>query len=357
MDNLGYALSSLGSISEQTLGGAIGTGIHGTGLNYGILSTHVKKVTFITSEGEVRSASEDDEDKDLFNALLCNLGCLGIITEFVLELEPKYDLRSVQYPSSLNFILNNYNELLNTGEHVRFWWFPHVLPKPHNCFIWKASRISERDPNLDLVNSQSWLSSVIERFIRVNVYEFSLYLSSYFPSLVPYINTFYFRTYFDKTYIKEGNMHEVFTFDCLFSQFVSEWSIPIRNTKRALEALEIFFNNDKINFKAHFPIEIRFTKNDNILLSNAYGDEPVCYIGIISYRPFGKYIEHKPYWDKFEEIMQNLEGRPHWAKAHPLSKLDLAKVYPKFDNFLKVREALDPSNMFVNGYIKRHLLD
>jgi FAD/FMN-containing dehydrogenase len=41
LDEAGLALSNLGSISEQSLAGAISTGTHGTGFQFGILSSTV----------------------------------------------------------------------------------------------------------------------------------------------------------------------------------------------------------------------------------------------------------------------------------------------------------------------------
>ena len=49
-------------------------------------------------------------------------------------------------------------------------------------------------------------------------------------------------------------------------------------------------------------------------------------------------------------------GRPHWAKAHNCSKTQLVKMYPKFNDFLAVRSRVDPSDVLINPYIRRHLL-
>lgn len=86
---------------------------------------------------------------------------------------------------------------------------------------------------------------------------------------------------------------KVFNFDCLFPQYVNEWSIPWSRTAEALRALDQFIENgtlqvDNLNkkekgLKVHFPIEIRFVKKDDIWLSPAYGVDS-CYIGIIMYR-------------------------------------------------------------------------
>lgn len=102
----------------------------------------------------------------------------------------------------------------------------------------------------------------------------------------------------------------VFNFDCLFPQYVNEWSIPWSRTAEALRALDQFIENGSVKvesgvgldestdakdghalkvvrkeagLKVHFPIEIRFVKKDDVWLSPAYGVDS-CYIGIIMYR-------------------------------------------------------------------------
>jgi FAD/FMN-containing dehydrogenase len=58
----------------------------------------------------------------------------------------------------------------------------------------------------------------------------------------------------------------------------------------------------------------------------------------------------------YENIMDELQGRPHWAKAYPLSSDQLARKYPQFETFCKLRLQLDPEGRFLNDYARRHLL-
>ncbi|ABG53284.1 conserved hypothetical LOC495407 [Trichodesmium erythraeum IMS101] len=69
-------MPNLGSISDQTVGGAIATATHGTGLNYGILSTIIQEITLVIGLGEVIKISKD-ENSQLFNAAKCRQGSFG----------------------------------------------------------------------------------------------------------------------------------------------------------------------------------------------------------------------------------------------------------------------------------------
>lgn len=53
MAKQGLAMSNLGSIMWQSIAGAISTGTHGTGINFGILATFVRELEIISAKGEV----------------------------------------------------------------------------------------------------------------------------------------------------------------------------------------------------------------------------------------------------------------------------------------------------------------
>ena len=48
-------------------------------------------------------------------------------------------------------------------------------------------------------------------------------------------------------------------------------------------------------------------------------------------------------------------GRPHWGKMHYRDADSLRPVYPHFDDFLAVRDKLDPARVFANDYTRQVL--
>jgi len=58
------------------------------------------------------------------------------------------------------------------------------------------------------------------------------------------------------------------------------------------------------------------------------------------------------YFDQAEEIMVAHGGRPHWGKLHSREHGYLAEVYPRFADFLAVREKTDPDRVFANNYTR-----
>ena len=49
------------------------------------------------------------------------------------------------------------------------------------------------------------------------------------------------------------------------------------------------------------------------------------------------------------------DGRPHWGKMHFRDAASLRETYPRFDDFLAVRDRLDPERLFTNAYLTRVL--
>ena len=72
-------------------------------------------------------------------------------------------------------------------------------------------------------------------------------------------------------------------------------------------------------------------------------------------RPYGLNVPYRKLFSHFEQIMLRHCGKPHWAKTHPLRPDDLRKMYPRFDDFVRLVERVDPHGVFRNPYVERHL--
>ncbi|KAG0342472.1 hypothetical protein BG004_005672 [Podila humilis] len=378
------AMSNLGSISEQSVAGAISTATHGTGAEYSSLCAAVLDMTMITAHGERLYCSKTVQP-DIFHAAVCSLGSMGIITTMTLQCEPAFKLENKQEPAKLQNVLDNLDSIIHSAEHVRLWWYPHT----DNVVIWRANRTTKEIS----VPAPSWRSS---HWFNFHVYQALLNITRYIPRLIPALSRFMFWATQSKPMERVDTSVNVFNFDCLFPQYVNEWSIPWSNTATALRALESFIETGSVPeelalkdkeeeevasslswapvstssssssssasasvstspLKVHFPVEIRFVKRDNVWLSPAYGVDS-CYIGIIMYRPYGKPVPYKRFWAGYEQIMSSLSGRPHWAKAHSMTYESLEAAYPKMSQFTEIRKELDPEGMFLNDYLIRHLV-
>ena len=73
------------------------------------------------------------------------------------------------------------------------------------------------------------------------------------------------------------------------------------------------------------------------------------------FRPYGYNSPYRKLFESFENVMLKYGGRPHWAKAHPMKPEDLRRTYPRFDDFVRVLQQVDPNGLLRNAYIQRHI--
>ena len=116
-------MSSVGSISEQTLGGVIATATHGSGLHFGVISTSVISLTLLLADGTRQTCSRD-EHTNLFLASLCGLGATGLILSVTLAVEPSFRLKELQKSLTFEEVVTRLDEHVSKAQHVRLWWYP-----------------------------------------------------------------------------------------------------------------------------------------------------------------------------------------------------------------------------------------
>jgi len=139
--NNGLAMIIVGSISDQTLGGIVTTATHGSGINYGVISTHVMGLELLLADGS-RVFCSRQERPDLFIASICGLGSTGLILTVTLEVEPAFRLKEVRQSIGFHECVRSMDSLVTASEHVRFWWFPAA----DTVRIFSADRTAEVSP-------------------------------------------------------------------------------------------------------------------------------------------------------------------------------------------------------------------
>jgi len=334
------ALSVLGSISDISLAGAVSTGTHGTGKQFGALYTYVLEMEMLCADGTtvtLRSRDEEDEEKaDLFRAAQLGLGSLGIILWVRLQCESAFNLHQAQFPLTLKDAIENIDVHLSASDHFRFMWYPHT----DGCIAYHARRTTK-----EISTDSNWF---LDYFIGYVVLEFLYWISTFLPSLIPWISRVYYKLHSRRREVVDRS-DRVFNFNCLFKQYVMEWTVPREQAGVVLWKLKAWIDN---NFLAHFPVEVRFVKQDRALLSPCY-ETDVCYINILMYRPYMKDVDYQRYWSAFQDIVLDAGGHPHWAKDFDIPPVKLRDMYPGWDRFVQIRNRLDPDRLFTNDRLKR----
>ncbi|KAK3751650.1 hypothetical protein QZH41_020135, partial [Actinostola sp. cb2023] len=342
LDDNGLGFSNLGALSDFTCAGVISTCVHGSGADYGLLATLVVSLELLTVDGEIVECSRT-KNQDIFLTTLCGLGAMGVILSVTWQCEPAFNLHEKTKSCSLDEMLDNLDQEVSSCQHFKFLWYPHT-GKVTGIYLDRTSKPPTPPQS-------SWFWDWIFGFYLL---EFLYWLSSFLPSLVPYINKLYFKKLFQKSKQRIDKSYKVFNFNCLFKQHVTEWAIGRDKTAYVLRRLRDWTESSGCN--VHFPVEVRFVKSDDIYLSPCY-EKDVTFINIISYRPYGKDIPHDQWWNFYEELMTSVGGVPHWAKAHNFTASNFEKLYPKFSKVCQLCEELDPEGTFRNQYVNRVLFE
>jgi len=330
----GLALPNLGDIDAQTVAGAISTGTHGTGAGHSTLASCVEAITLVTGTGAILQV---DKTSELFPAARLGLGALGIITEVTLRCVPEFVLLADERPMRLVEVLAQLDEQIAGHDHVEFFWYPYteLAQLKRN----KTVPVSDRP----LSRFRRWMD---DEFIANTLWQGVCGLGRATPALVPAINAISARALTARTYTDRSD--RVFCTSRRVRFLEMEYEVPRAALPEVLSALPRMI--EELPFKVQFPVEVRFTGPDDIWLSHGYGRESA-YIAVHQY--LGS--PHEPYFRAFESVCAALGGRPHWGKMHFRDADSLRPVYPHFDDFLGVRDKLDPARVFANGYLDRIL--
>jgi len=328
----GYAQENLGDINEQSIGGAIGTGTHGTGKAFGSLSTQVVGLTIVTGSGEVVECSET-ENREWFKAAQVSLGMLGVIVEVKLRVIPAQTMHFSSKRMKLDDCLNGLELLAAENRHFEYYWFPNTdvaQVKLMNATEASASQNSlwNHFNKLVIENGVFWLLSESCRL---------------FPSLSQSVSRISAK--FVPVFEEVGYGHQLFATPRLVKFNEMEYNVPASCMKAVLEEMQACVKERQ--FAVHFPVECRYVKGDDIWLSPAYGRDSA-YIAVHMY----KGMPYEEYFAAMESIFRKYGGRPHWGKMHTRQCEDLASLYPHWQDFMKVRAEADPHGVMLNPYLR-----
>ncbi|KPI38251.1 putative D-arabinono-1,4-lactone oxidase [Cyphellophora attinorum] len=369
----GISLCDLNLIDVQSVAGSIATGTHGSSLSHGLLSSSVTSLTLLLANSQLITCTPD-KNPDLFRAALVSLGSLGIIVEITMQVIPDFNIAWTQTLHPLSSIIANWSkDLWTQQEYTRVWWMPYSS----RAVIWSASHTTGplRPPNTTFYGGK----------FGYYLYHNLLYLAHYAPPILPWVEWLIFGMQYG---FKPGNFsmsavepaRNGLKMDCLYSQFVNEWALPLSKGPEAITRLGAWINGDtrtaNIPFSAknlyvHCPIEVRVSNAQpaSDVLARANGgvtpylsplarDEPTLYLNATLYRPYGKDPPcWKRYYEAFEWLMRDLGGKPHWAKNFSwTTKEEIRTMYGReMDYWLRVRREVDPDGMFLGEWHVRNL--
>jgi len=314
LEERGLALPNLASLPHISIAGAVSTGTHGSGT--GSLATAVSALTLVGADGSLRRVTRADPD---FAGTVVGLGALGVVVEVTLDLVGSFSLSQAVYPGLGFFaMLEDFDEVMAAGYSV-------------SVFTRWAGPV------------QIWVKGPT---VPADLFE------------VPYAT--------EPLHMIAGESVSAVTTQCAVPgpwldrlphfrlahkpssgvELQSEYLVPRYQFIPALTRIRGMA--ERIAPLLHVS-EIRTVTADELWLSGAYGEDAVAVH--FTWHQDPAVFALLP---AIEEALLPLGARPHWGKC--FATTDVAPLYPRWQDFLELQRAHDPTAKFVNPFLSR-LLD
>jgi FAD-linked oxidoreductase len=334
----GWSLTNLGDIDRQTVAGALSTGTHGTGAEFGGLATQVRGLQLVTPSGEVIDC-DADRRPDVFSAARIGLGALGVVTSVTLQALPAFALRAVEGPGTLTAAIEGFDELMTGTDHVEFYWFPHTDVTLVKC----NTRVPLEE---GLVPLPRWRAVWDDEILANGAFAGVVAAGRRVPALIPPLARMSVKALGARTWTDHS--HRVFVSRRRVRFLEMEYAVPRADAPGVLAELRRV--HEASDWRAAFPVEVRVAAADDVPLSTASGRDSAY---IAAHVPAG--TDPGPWFAALEAIAGEVGGRPHWGKLHGLDADVLRTRYPRFDEFVALRDRLDPVGVLSNAYLERVL--
>jgi len=331
----GLAFDNLGSIMMQTAAGYVGTGTHGTGGRTRILSAYLRHLRLVDGAGEVHELDAEREP-ELFSAARVNLGCLGLVTELTFDCVPAYDVEERLELVDFDRALADLQATVDGHDYVKLWWFPYT--NQVQVYTFDRTEAPRTGFELTRVLDESGVSGV--------AFTGLLALTRALPELTPFIMRTSQRVHFHSRRRVDRSDRVTKYPGSVPRHQETEYAFPIEHAATTIERMREMIHAAR--YRVNFLVEVRFVAADDIQLSPASGRDS-CYLGAyVASRDWAR-----RYHAEFEELIRDVQGRPHWGKSFSRTAAELRELYPGYDGFDQLRRRCDPHGLFRNSFVDR----
>ena len=324
LNRAGLALANMASLPHISVGGAIATATHGSGERLGNLATSVTGLELVISSGDLFTAQRGDEN---FDGLVVGLGALGVVTRVTLAVEPYYEVSQRIYEQmEWDALLQHFDEVEAAGDSVSV--FHRFGERTEQ--VWVKRRATLGGDPFELFGAQTATKShhPVAGADPANA-------TPQLGEVGPWSDRLpHFRSGFTPSAGEE---------------IQSEMFVARADGVAAIQAVRQLAGEIR---PLLLVCELRAIAGDSLWLSPQYGRDTVAL-----------HFTWRREQDAVEEVVADIEGalkpfgvRSHWGKVTSLRAGDIVPRYKCLDDFLRLREELDPRRAFVNDWLRAHLL-
>ncbi|MGA0600770.1 D-arabinono-1,4-lactone oxidase [Caulobacter sp. KR2-114] len=320
----GLSLINQGDINPQSLAGATATGTHGTGAELGSLATQACGFRLAMADGQIVECGADLLP-ELYEAQRLSLGLFGVAVAIRIHVLPAYHLEERIERRPLAEVAERIDELAAATRHMEFFVFPYS-----DDVIFKTLHPAEPEPGFVDGND-----------IDESAFRFFLDLGKSAPVLIPSLQKMMMLVQ-GKATRRVGPAYRIFPSDRTIRFEEMEYEFPRANGLETLKEAMAYIRRKRLPIA--FPFEFRLAAGDDIWMS-PFNQGPGA---SISFHQYSK-MPWQGAFKEIEAVFQAGAGRPHWAKRHTLGPDDVRRLYPKTEDYLRVRAQTDPDGKFING--------
>jgi xylitol oxidase len=324
----GWALHNLGSLPHISVGGAIATSTHGSGIANGALSTSVNALEYVNARGDLATVRRGDAD---FDALVVGLGAYGIAVRVHLDIQPTFLVRQDVYTGmTWDRLLADFDHVMSAAYSVSVFtlWDTDQVDQ-----VWCKARLRgvEGEPELDIPDAQ--LDATRNPISNAQLVDGDpAFLTEQGGTAGPWL---------------ERLPH--FRHDCPPSngdEIQTEYFVARKDGPDALRAVREL----AARIDPHLYItELRTVAADSLWLSGAYERDALA----IHFTWKNQPDEVRAVLPDIERALAPFAARPHWGKVHTFDADAMAKVHPRLADARDVFERLDPDAVFSNHHLER----
>lgn len=411
LDQAGLAIPDLGGITHQTVGGFLSTGSSGGSTIYSF-EDQLLSVTFINcgKNGPEKVTFSrpvpENLDDPFYGVGVATIGLFGIMIEATFQCVDSFLITGTESIAKAVDIKNlpeckfdpfwksdsvddkdiiSYKDFLLRTEYTRvFWWPQENIQK---MVVWQAKQIPKDQTFLPLIKPYQEVPWIDGSPVPATLAAYLLFSAigtwpkwlettmpnskffeeiidlAFYPVILPLICKVFVpidkngpQTFTDVWYngIPMDNQMN----DKLMPIWFTELWIDIDKTEQVMDKLLIFFN-EKNEHTGSFNFEIYAAKASNFWMSPSYLTD-VIRIDILWFS--NNLVGPTAFYQQFWDLLQEFNYRPHWAKYLPDGNGPqgfkyLQSVYPRWNDWKKIRYEMDPDQVFVNEYWRKQLGD
>ena len=321
----GLTLPIVGSITAQSIAGAIATGTHGSSLVHGNLASLVTKLVLTTADGRIELTG------DRLAGARVHLGALGVVTSVTLRIEPLFQLAEEVADLAIADVASALPAIARSAEYVKLWWMPHAP----TAQVFRYTRTTEATAGKP--ERKRWIDErVMHRFVFPIVVR-----AAHVPGLIRPISRAIARSFVGVRRV--GPSALMLQTPMPLRHRETEAALPLASAGEAFDRLARAIAGDAA-LRINFPMELRFVPSDPAWLSPAQGVD-TCQIGAYCH---GRSCDR--YFALFWRELRALHARPHWGKELDHTADEIRALWPELGRFQALRDELDPERMFGSAF-------